>query len=131
MTQEKANKVLMAKPGIDGHWVGIITVSRALRDAGIEVVYGGNMTPAEIAETALQEDVDVVGLSSLIPSYMTLVSDTFNELENRGLKDIPIVLGGTILAEDVPALKKMGVIEVFRPGSPLADIVKFFREAKH
>jgi len=127
MAQEKT-KVLMAKPGLDGHWRGIIVVSQALRDAGMEVVYGGNMTPVEIAEAAVQEDVDVVGLSILAPGYMKLVAETVEELKRRGKGDVLLLLGGTIFEEDIPALKEMGVAGVFRPGTPLEDIVKFVRE---
>ncbi len=122
-------RVLMAKPGLDGHWRGIIVVSMALRDAGMEVVYGGNMTAAEIAEAAIQEDVDVVGLSILAPGHMRLISETLDALDSRGIRDIAVVVGGAIPEEDVAPLKRIGVLEVFRPGSDLADIVTFFRES--
>jgi methylmalonyl-CoA mutase C-terminal domain/subunit len=122
-------KVLMAKPGLDGHWRGIIVVSMALRDAGMEVVYGGNMTAAEIAEAAIQEDVDVVGLSILAPGHMRLISETLEALTLRGVRDIPVVVGGAIPEEDLAPLKRIGVLEIFRPGSDLADIVTFFRES--
>jgi len=122
-------RVLMAKPGLDGHWRGIIVVSMALRDAGMEVVYGGNMTPAEIAEAATQEDVDVVGLSILAPGHLRLISETLDALNRRGIGDVPVVVGGAIPEEDVAPLKRSGVLEVFRPGSDLADIVAFFRES--
>lgn len=118
----------MAKPGLDGHWRGIIVVSQALRDAGMEVIYGGNMTPAEIAEAAMQEDVDVVGLSILAPGYMKLVAETIEELKKRGKGDVLLLVGGTIFEEDIPTLKEMGVAEVFRPGTPLEDIVQFVRK---
>jgi len=122
-------RVLMAKPGLDGHWRGIIVVSMALRDAGMEVVYGGNMTAAEIAEAAIQEDVDVVGLSILAPGHMRLISETLEALNCRGIRDLPVVVGGAIPEEDVAPLKQIGVLEIFRPGSDLADIVTFFRES--
>lgn len=118
----------MAKPGLDGHWRGIIVVSRALRDAGMEVVYGGNMTPQQIAETAVQEDVQVVGLSILAPGHMRLISETLQAMKQRGAGHILTVVGGTIPEEDVAPLKGMGVAEVFRPGSPLEDIVAFIRK---
>jgi methylmalonyl-CoA mutase, C-terminal domain len=122
-------RVLMAKPGLDGHWRGIIVVSMALRDAGMEVVYGGNMTPAEIAEAATQEDVDVAGLSILAPGHLRLISETLDALNRRGIGDVPVVVGGAIPEEDVAPLKLSGVLEVFRPGSDLGDIVTFFRES--
>ena len=127
MAQKKV-KVLMAKPGLEGHWRGMIAVSSALRDAGFEVIYGGNMMPAEIAATALQEDVDVVGLSILSSNYMRLVSETIKELKDRGKGDVLVLLGGIIYEEDFPALKKMGVAGIYIPGTPLADIVKSVRE---
>jgi methylmalonyl-CoA mutase C-terminal domain/subunit len=122
---KKRIRVLMAKPGLDAHWRGIISVSAALRDAGMEVIYGGNMMPTEIARTALQEDVDIVGLSILAPRYMLLVSETLKELKKEGKRGILVLLGGTIYKEDIPALKEMGVTEVFLPGTPLANIVEF------
>ncbi|MBM4462802.1 MAG: methylmalonyl-CoA mutase [Chloroflexi bacterium] len=126
--KEKKVKILMAKPGLEGHWRGMIAVSSALRDAGFEVIYGGNMLPPEIAATALQEDVDVVGLSILSSNYMRLVSETIKELKDRGKGDVLVLLGGIIYEEDFPALKKMGVAGVYIPGTPLADIVKSVRE---
>ena len=117
----------MAKPGLEGHWRGMIAVSSALRDAGFEVIYGGNMLPPEIAASALQEDVDVVGLSILSSNYMRLVSETIKELKDRGKGDVLILLGGIIYEEDFPALKKMGVAGIYIPGTPLADIVKSVR----
>ena len=122
-------KVLMAKPGLDGHWRGIVVVSMALRDAGMEVVYGGNMTPQEIAEAAIQEDVDIVGLSILAPGHMRLIGETLDALRRRGIDHIMVVAGGAIPEEDVQPLKELGVAEIFRPGSALEDIVAFFRQA--
>jgi len=122
-------KVLMAKPGLDGHWRGIVVVSMALRDAGMEVVYGGNMTPQEIAEAAIQEDVDIVGLSILAPGHMRLIGETLDALKRRGIDHIMVVAGGAIPEEDVSPLKEIGVAEIFRPGSALEDIVAFFRQA--
>ena len=126
--KEKKVKILMAKPGLEGHWRGMIAVSSALRDAGFEVIYGGNMLPAEIAATALQEDVDVVGLSILSSNYMRLVSETTKELKDRGKGDVLVLLGGIIYEEDFPALKQMGVAGIYIPGTPLADIVKSVRQ---
>lgn len=125
---KKSVKILMAKPGLEGHWRGMIAVSSAFRDAGFEVIYGGNMLPPEIAETAVQEDVDIVGLSILSSNYMRLVSETIKELKTRGKGDVMLLLGGIIYEEDFPALKGMGVTGIFVPGTPLKDIVEFVRE---
>jgi methylmalonyl-CoA mutase C-terminal domain/subunit len=125
---QKNVKILMAKPGLEGHWRGMIAVSSAFRDAGWEVVYGGNMLPPEIGETAVQEDVDIVGLSILSSNYMRLVSETIKELKKRGKGDVMLLLGGIIYEEDFPALKEMGVAGIFVPGTPLKDIVEFVRE---
>jgi len=126
--EEKKVKILMAKPGLEGHWRGMIAVSSALRDAGFEVIYGGNMLPPEIGATAVQEDVDIVGLSILSSNYMRLVSETIKELKERGKGDVLVLLGGIIYQEDFPALKEMGVAGIFIPGTPLADIVEFVRQ---
>ena len=125
---EKKVKVLMAKPGLEGHWRGMVVVSSALRDAGFEVIYGGNMMPTEIATTVVQEDVDVVGLSILSANYMLLVSQTIKELKNHGKGDVLVLLGGIIYEDDFPPLKEMGVAEIFVPGTPLPDIVESVRE---
>ena len=119
-------RVLMAKPGIDGHWRGAMMVSVALRDAGMEVIYAGNQTPREIAEIALQEDVDVVGLSILAASHMKLIPETMRRLKEKGL-EVLVLVGGTIPREDIPRLKEAGVNEVFLPGSPLDQIVDYVR----
>jgi|YelNatPaOPRAMG01_1025707.scaffolds.fasta_scaffold15753_3 methylmalonyl-CoA mutase C-terminal domain/subunit len=121
-------KILMAKPGLEGHWRGLVVVSNALRDAGFEVIYGGNMSPAEIAKTAVQEDVDVVGLSILSANYLTLVSQTIRELKNHGKEDVLILLGGIIYKEDFPLLKEMGVAEIYVPGTPTSEIVESVRK---
>lgn len=122
---ENKVKILMAKPGLEGHWRGMIAVSSALRDAGFEVIYGGHMLPPEIATTAVQEDVDIVGLSILSSNYMRLVSETIKELNDRGKGDVLVLLGGIIYEEDFSALKEMGVAGIFIPGTPLQDIVEF------
>jgi len=120
-------RVLMSKPGIDGHWRGALVVSSALRDAGMEVIFGGNQTPEEIAETALQEDVDVVGLSILAAGHMKLVSGVLEALQARNLDHVVVLVGGTIPREDIPKLKEMGVAEVFTPGTPLEEIVNYVK----
>jgi len=125
---KKNVKILMARPGLDGHWRGLIAVSSAFRDAGFEVVYGGSMRPAAIAATAAQEDVDIVGLSTLCSNYMRLTEETITELKARGKGDVMVLLGGIIYEEDFPALKKLGVTGIFIPGTPLEDIVNFVRE---
>jgi methylmalonyl-CoA mutase C-terminal domain/subunit len=121
----KKISVLMAKPGLDGHWRGMIVVTRALRDAGMEVIYGGNMSPEEIAVTAVQEDVDVVGLSILVDTYMPLVKATSEALNREGKGDVLLLVGGIIFEEDIPALEQMGVARVFGPGERVEDIVEF------
>lgn len=127
MSYERKIKVLIAKPGLDGHWRGAIAVTRALRDAGMEVVYVGNVHPEEIAETAVQEDVNVVGLSFLVDTYMVLTRETIEALKTKGKGEVLVVVGGIIFPADISALREMGVAEVFRPGSSLEDIVKFVR----
>ncbi len=126
---ERKIRVLIAKPGLDGHDRGAKVVARALRDAGMEVIYTGlRQTPAMVAEAALQEDVDVVGLSILSGAHMALVPRVMEELERRGIDDLPLFLGGIIPAGDVPALKELGVVEVFGPGTNTQDVVAFIRQ---
>jgi methylmalonyl-CoA mutase C-terminal domain/subunit len=125
---ERKMRILMAKPGLEGHWVGLLVVSRALRDAGYEVIYGGNMTPEAIAEAAVQEDVEVVGLSILSANYMQLVPQTIEELRRRGKGEVWVLLGGIIFQEDLDQLKQMGVAGIFPSGTPLEDIVQFVRQ---
>ncbi|MDP7469878.1 MAG: cobalamin B12-binding domain-containing protein [Dehalococcoidia bacterium] len=121
-------KVLISKPGIDGHWRGAIVVATALRDAGMEVVFAGNQTPAEIAETALQEDVQVVGLSVLSAGHMRLIPETMRMLKQKGLDGVLVVVGGTIPRQDIGPLKEVGVHEVFLPGTRTDVIVKYVQE---
>ena len=134
MQQEATKKirVLVAKPGLDGHDRGAKVVARALRDAGFEVIYTGiRRTPAEIAETALQEDVDVVGLSILSGAHLELTPLVVEELKKRGLepnKDILLIMGGIIPKEDIEKLKQLGVARVFGPGTPLHEIIEFIKE---
>jgi methylmalonyl-CoA mutase C-terminal domain/subunit len=120
-------KVLMSKPGLDAHWRGIYVVSRALRDAGVEVVYGGNQTAAEIVETAIQEDVDVIGLSILAPGHLRLIGDVLDTMKERELTDRLVLVGGTIPREDIEPLKAAGVDEIFLPGTPLDDIAAYVK----
>ena len=126
---EKRIRVLVTKPGLDGHDRGAKVIARAFRDAGFEVIYTGvRQTPEQIAEAALQEDVDVVGLSILSGAHNNLFPRVMEEMKKRGLKDVVVISGGIIPAEDVPALKKAGIKAVFDPGTPLAEIVDFVRE---
>jgi methylmalonyl-CoA mutase C-terminal domain/subunit len=123
-------RVVVAKPGLDGHDRGAKIIARALRDAGMEVIYTGlHQTPAQIAETVIQEDADAVGLSILSGAHMTLVPKVVSLLKEQGVEDVVITVGGTIPAEDVPELKKLGVAEVFTPGSSTQEIIDFIRGA--
>lgn len=128
MAQREKIRVLMAKPGVDGHWRGIITVSKALRDAGMEVIYLGNQTPEQIAQVALQEDVDVVGLSILSAGHMVLIPMTIEALKEKGAKDVMLLVGGIIPEEDIPVLMKEGVSKVFIPGTSMDNIVDYIKE---
>jgi len=122
-------RVLIAKPGLDGHDRGAKVVARALRDAGMEVIYTGLHQTAEmVVEAAIQEDVDVVGLSLLSGAHMTLFIDIAKLLKNKGMNDVLIIGGGIIPEEDVPKLKKEGISAVFGPGTPCEDIVKFIEK---
>lgn len=124
-------RVLVAKPGLDGHDRGAKVVARALRDAGFEVIYTGiRQTPAMIAEAALQEDVDVVGLSILSGAHMTLCPKVVELLRAQGQEDVTVLVGGIIPDEDVPKLQAAGVQGVFGPGTSTQDIVEFVRETR-
>lgn len=125
---ESKVKILMVKAGLEGHWAGLIVVSNALRNAGFEVIYGGNMTAAEAAATAAQEDVDVVGVSSMTANYMLAVPAIMKALKKKGKGDVLFLLGGIIYEDDFDALKKMGVAGIFPPGTPLQEIVDFVRK---
>ena len=119
-------RVLVAKPGLDGHDRGAKVVVRGLRDVGMEVIYLGlRVTPEQIVEAAIQEDVDVVGLSCLSGAHMSLFPKTMELLRKKGLKDVLVVAGGIIPEKDIPQLKEAGVAEVFGPGTPIATIAKF------
>lgn len=131
MTSEAKIRVLIAKPGLDGHDRGAKVVARALRDAGMEVIYTGiRQTPEMIAEAALQEDVDVVGLSILSGAHMELFPRVIKALKERGIDpdDILLFAGGIIPDEDIPALKETGFREIFRPGASTQDIIDFVRK---
>ena len=122
-------RVVIAKPGLDGHDRGAKIIARALRDAGMEVIYTGlHQTPEQIVETALQEDADAVGISILSGAHMTLVPKILDGLRGHGLDDVLVVVGGTIPAEDARELKEQGVAEVFTPGAPTSEIVDFLRD---
>lgn len=126
---EKRIRVLVAKPGLDGHDRGAKVVARALRDAGFEVIYTGiRLTPEQIVETALQEDVNVVALSLLSGAHNTLFPKVVEQLGAKGLKDVLVIGGGVIPDADIPGLKKAGVASVFTPGTPTSDIVNFIKE---
>lgn len=122
----KKLRVLIAKPGLDGHDRGAKVVARGLRDAGMEVIYLGlRLTPEQIAEAAIQEDVDVVGLDCLSGAHMALFPRTVSLIRQKGGENILIIGGGIIPKKDIPKLKEAGVAELFGPGTPLDDIVKF------
>ena len=121
-------RVVVAKPGLDGHDRGAKIIARALRDAGMEVIYTGlHQTPEQIAETVIQEDADAVGLSILSGAHMTLVPKVVQLLREQGVEDVVVTVGGTIPADDAPELKKLGIAEVFTPGSSTDEIVDFIR----
>jgi methylmalonyl-CoA mutase, C-terminal domain len=125
---ERKIRVVVAKPGLDGHDRGAKIIARALRDAGMEVIYTGlHQTPEQIAETVIQEDADAIGLSILSGAHMTLVPRVVELLREQGVEDVLITVGGTIPADDVPELKKLGVAEVFTPGAATDEIVEFIR----
>jgi methylmalonyl-CoA mutase, C-terminal domain len=121
-------RVVIAKPGLDGHDRGAKIIARALRDAGMEVIYTGlHQTPEQIVETALQEDADAVGISILSGAHMTLVPKILEGLREEGLDEVLVVVGGTIPKPDVEALKEQGVAEIFTPGAPVSEIVEFLQ----
>lgn len=122
-------RVLVAKPGLDGHDRGAKIVARALRDAGMEVIYTGlRQTPEQIVSAALQEDVDAIGISILSGAHNTIVPKICALLKSNDLADILLIVGGIIPDEDIPRLKQLGVSEVFQPGASTQDIVEFIRE---
>jgi methylmalonyl-CoA mutase C-terminal domain/subunit len=127
---EQKIRVVVAKPGLDGHDRGAKIIARALRDAGMEVIYTGlHQTPEQIVETVIQEDADAVGLSILSGAHMTLVPRVLELFSRQGIDDVLVTVGGTIPADDIPQLKQLGVAEVFGPGANTQQIVDFIREA--
>jgi methylmalonyl-CoA mutase C-terminal domain/subunit len=132
VAEEKVLRILVAKAGLDGHDRGAKIIARALRDAGFEVIYTGlHQTPEMIAEAAVQEDVDAVGLSILSGAHMTLFPAVMAALKERGAEDIAVFGGGIVPQDDVAQLKKAGVMEVFTPGVSTQDIVKWIHENVH
>ena len=130
MATSRKIRVVVAKPGLDGHDRGAKIIARALRDAGMEVIYTGlHQTPEQIVETVLQEDADAVGLSILSGAHMTLVPRVVELLREQQAGDVLVVVGGTIPAQDIPELTELGVAEVFTPGAPTQDIVEYLRGA--
>ena len=130
MADPRKIRILVAKPGLDGHDRGAKIIARALRDAGMEVIYTGlHQTPEQIVETAVQEDADAVGISILSGAHITLVPKILDGLRDNGAEDVLVVVGGTIPADDADDLKKQGVAEVFGPGASTGDIVDFLKGA--
>ena len=128
MTQEKKIRVLVAKPGLDGHDRGAKVIARALRDAGMEVIYTGlRQTPEMIVNASLQEDVDVIGLSILSGAHNAIVPRVMDLLKQNKMDDVMVVVGGTIPSQDIEALKSAGVAAIYGPGTPMDDIIQFIR----
>lgn len=130
MPEEKRIKVLLAKLGVEVHWRGVITVAGMLRDAGMEVVYIGNAFPSEIIETAIQEGVDVVGVSTLGGNHLTLGGELLELAKQKGVKDSMVfVIGGVFPPYDIPKLKEIGFDGIFGPGATQEEIVSFIKDA--
>jgi len=130
MATEHRIRVVVAKPGLDGHDRGAKVIARAMRDAGMEVIYTGlHQTPEQIVSTVVDEDADAVGLSILSGAHMTLVPRIVELLREQGAGDVVVTVGGTIPAEDIPALKELGVAAVFTPGTSTEDAIDFIRGA--
>ena len=129
MPERQPLRVLIAKPGLDGHDRGAKVIARALRDAGFEVIYTGlHQTPEQVAETVVQEDADAVGLSLLSGAHMTLMPRVVELLREKGAGDVVVFGGGIIPDDDITKLKELGVAEIFTPGAPVGEIVEFLRE---
>ncbi|HUK44997.1 MAG TPA: cobalamin B12-binding domain-containing protein [Gaiellaceae bacterium] len=129
MEQRRTIRVVIAKVGLDGHDRGAKVIARALRDAGMEVIYTGlHQLPEQIVETVIQEDADAVGISILSGAHMTLVPRVVDLLRERGADDVLVVVGGTIPSDDIAELRRQGVAEVFTPGAMTGDIVEFLRD---
>ena len=123
-------RVVVAKPGLDGHDRGAKIIARALRDAGMEVIYTGlHQTPEQIVETVIQEDADAVGLSILSGAHMTLIPRILELMKEREIHDVVVIVGGTIPGDDIPELKKLGVSGIFTPGASTQEIIDFVRSA--
>jgi methylmalonyl-CoA mutase C-terminal domain/subunit len=126
---ERPYRVVVAKPGLDGHDRGVRVIARALREAGFEVVYTGlHQTPEQIAETAVQEDADAVGLSILSGAHMTLFPRVMEQLRERSAGDVLVFAGGIIPESDIPALREMGIAGIFTPGAPLGEISSWLEQ---
>jgi len=122
-------RIVIAKPGLDGHDRGAKIIARSLRDAGMEVIYTGlHQTPEQIAATVVQEDADAVGLSILSGAHMTLVPRIMELLKHEGAGDVMVLVGGTIPKEDIPALRDLGVAQVYTPGAPVHEMVEFLND---
>ncbi|MCD4717312.1 MAG: cobalamin B12-binding domain-containing protein [Desulfobacterales bacterium] len=121
----KKIRVVIARLGMDAHWRGSIVVARALRDAGMEVIYLGNQMPETIVKTAIDEDADIVGLSTLSGNHMVLAPEVVRVLREKGEDEAKVILGGAIPPDDIPRLKEAGIAEVFGPGTPLKKIIDF------
>jgi methylmalonyl-CoA mutase C-terminal domain/subunit len=131
MSEERI-RVLLAKPGLDGHDRGVKVIARALRDAGMEVIYTGlRQTPEQVVAAAVQEDVDAIGLSILSGAHMTLFPRVVELARQEGLNDVVVFGGGIVPDEDIPRLKELGVAEVFTPGARMEDIIEFIRRSVH
>jgi len=129
MIKKRKIRILVAKPGLDGHDRGARIIARAYRDAGFEVVYSGlHQTPEEVVRAAIQEDVDMIGLSSLAGAHMYLLPRVVELLQENGADDIVVCGGGIFPEDDIPKLKKAGIKELFTPGTPLDDVVKWVEE---
>ncbi len=127
---DRTIRVVVAKVGLDGHDRGAKIIARALRDAGMEVIYTGlHQTPEQVVETAIQEDADAIGVSILSGAHMTLIPRIIELLRERGADDILVFCGGTIPKDDIPKLKEMGVGEVFTPGTPTKKAIEYVRQA--
>ena len=122
---KKRIRIVVARLGMDAHWRGSIVVARALRDAGMEVIYLGNQLPENIVATAIQEDADIIGLSTLSGNHMVLAPEVVRVLREKGMNEIAVILGGAIPPDDVPRLKESGIAEVFGPGTPIKKIIDF------
>lgn len=129
MNKKRKIRILVAKPGLDGHDRGARVIARAYRDAGFEVVYSGlHQTPEEIVQAAIQEDVDMIGLSSLAGAHMYLFPKVVELLEEKDADDIVVCGGGIFPEEDIPKLKNVGIKEIFTPGTPLTEVVKWVED---